>query len=124
MKKESVFMNIPPEKWLYHSKHFFIVPDKYPVSDGHLLIISKQYRHDFFELTEEEKKELPELITVAKTLIEKTLNPTGYNIGINCGASAGQTVFHFHCHVIPRYEGDMKDPRGGVRHSVEGKGYY
>ncbi|MEX2409892.1 MAG: HIT family protein, partial [Candidatus Paceibacterota bacterium] len=114
---------------LYQSKHFFIVPDKYPVSEGHLLIISKQNRLDFFELTEEEKKELPEQITVAKTLIKKTLikktlKPTGYNIGINCGASAGQTVFHFHCHVIPRYEGDMEDPRGGVRHSIEGKGYY
>ena len=120
----SVFSNIPESDWLHSSRHFFIVPDKYPVSSGHLLIISKQHRHDFFELSDDEKKELPELITTAKTLIEKEHNPTGYNIGINCGASAGQTVFHFHCHVIPRYDGDMDDPSGGVRHSIQGKGYY
>lgn len=120
----SVFSNIPEASWLHNSRHFFILPDKYPVSNGHLLIISKQQHRDFFELTGEEKKELPDLIKTAKSLIEKEHTPTGYNIGMNCGASAGQTVFHFHCHVIPRYDGDMDDPRGGVRHSVEGKGYY
>ena len=120
----TVFSSIPKTDWLHSSRHFFIVQDKYPVSSGHLLIISKEYRRDFFELTGEEKKELTQLITTAKSLIENEHNPTGYNIGINCGASAGQTVFHFHCHVIPRYDGDMDDPRGGVRHSIEGKGYY
>ncbi len=118
------FLEIPKDRWLYESDHFFIVRDKYPVSDGHLLIVSKELRQDFFELSAKEKKELPELITRAKLLIEKSHKPTGYNIGMNCGTSAGQTVFHFHCHVIPRYEGDMDDPRGGVRHSIEGKGYY
>lgn len=121
---KSVFSDIPETDRLHSSRYFFIVPDKYPVSSGHLLIISKEHRRDFFELTDEEKKELPELITTAKKLIEKNHSPTGYNIGINCGASAGQTVFHFHCHVIPRYDGDMDDPRGGVRHSIKGKGYY
>ncbi len=68
----------------------------------------------------------PNTITImkAKELIEKEFQPDGYNIGMNCGKAAGQTVFHFHCHVIPRYKGDMEDPTGGVRHSVEGKGYY
>ena len=121
---ESVFSNIPETDWLHSSRHFFIVPDKYPVSSGHLLIISKEYRRDFFELTGEEKKELPDLITMAKSLIEKEYNPTGYNIGMNCGASTGQTVFHFHCHVIPRYDGDMDDPRGGVRNLLPGMGKY
>jgi len=121
---ESVFTSIPQEQWLHQSEHFFIVPDKYPVSDGHLLIVSKRHRRDFFELNGEEQNELPKLITKAKTIIEQSYSPSGYNIGMNCGASAGQTVFHFHCHVIPRYEGDMKDPRGGVRHSIEGRGYY
>lgn len=120
----TVFSNIPEINWLYSSRHFFIVPDKYPVSSGHLLIVSKELRRDFFELTDEEKKELPELIATAKTLIGKDYKPIGYNIGMNCGASAGQTVFHFHCHVIPRYEGDVENPRGGVRHSIQGKGYY
>jgi diadenosine tetraphosphate (Ap4A) HIT family hydrolase len=57
-------------------------------------------------------------------LIKQSRQPDGFNIGINCGEAAGQTVFHFHCHVIPRYVGDMHEPRGGVRHCIEGKGYY
>ena len=60
----------------------------------------------------------------AKELIQAEYKPDGYNIGMNCGATAGQTVFHFHCHVIPRYKGDMENPRGGVRHCVAGKGNY
>ena len=75
-------------------------------------------------MNKEEKEELTSLIEEAKQLIEKDYNPDGYNIGMNCGESAGQTVMHFHCHVIPRYNGDMEDPRGGVRHSIQGKGYY
>ncbi len=121
---KSPFISIDSAQWLFESQYFFIIPDKFPVSPGHMLIISKELRLDYFDLTPEEMKELPELILQARNLIEKEYSPTGFNIGINCGASAGQTVFHFHCHVIPRYEGDMKDPRGGVRHSVEGKGYY
>lgn len=121
---DSVFSNIPETEWLHSSQHFFIVPDKYPASSGHLLIISKEYRRDFFELTNEEKKELPDLITTAKKLIEKEHSPTGYNIGINCGTAAGQTVFHFHCHVIPRYDGDMDDPQGGIRNVIPGTGDY
>ncbi len=121
---KSVFLDIPKTDWLHSSKHFFIVKDKYPVSEGHLLIVSKELRHDFFDLTAEEKAELPAIITQAQSLIEKHHSPDGYNIGMNCGQAAGQTIFHFHCHVIPRYDGDMDDPRGGVRHSVKGKGYY
>lgn len=63
-------------------------------------------------------------IDIAKNLIEKDHKPDGYNIGMNCGETAGQTVFHFHCHIIPRYKGDMENPRGGVRHCVSGKGNY
>ena len=124
MKEKSVFTNIPQEQWLHQSDHFFIVPDKFPVSIGHLLIVSKEPRIDYFELTEAEQMELTAMITYAKNLIEQSHSPDGYNIGMNCGKAAGQTVFHFHCHVIPRYEGDMADPRGGVRHCVEGRGDY
>ena len=91
---------------------------------NHLLIISKDPKKDFFSLSLEEQQELPQMITKAKEIIEQTHQPGGYNIGMNCGEAAGQTVFHFHCHVIPRYIGDMENPRGGVRHCVEGKGYY
>jgi diadenosine tetraphosphate (Ap4A) HIT family hydrolase len=124
MNEETVFTDIPQSQWLHQSKHFFILPDKFPVSDGHLLIISKQLRRDFFELNEEEKTELPLVIGMATEIIEKDHNPGGYNIGMNCGAVAGQTVFHFHCHVIPRYEGDVENPRGGIRNVIPGMGDY
>ena len=64
------------------------------------------------------------LIHEVRTWIEENYSPEGYNIGMNCGRQAGQTVMHFHCHVIPRYAGDMDDPSGGIRHCVDGKGRY
>lgn len=124
MTIQSPFINLPGRTHLHTGKHFFIIKDKYPVSEGHLLIVSNELRLDFFELTEPEQKELPSLIHKAKQIIELDHSPEGYNIGMNCGETAGQTVFHFHCHVIPRYQGDMKNPKGGVRHSIEGRGYY
>jgi len=120
----SVFLTIPEERVLYRNAHFFIVRDKYPVSPGHSLIISNEVRADYFALTAEEKAQLPRLIDHCKQLIEEEFSPAGYNIGMNCGEVAGQTVHHFHCHLIPRFPGDMEDPRGGIRHSVVGKGYY
>ncbi|PKD44015.1 HIT family protein [Rhodohalobacter barkolensis] len=122
--RSSVFSKIPVTEWLHNNEHFFIVKDKYPVSEGHLLIVSKKLCPDFFGLTTEEKAELPAMITQAKSLIEKHHSPDGYNIGINCGEAAGQTVFHFHCHVIPRYEGDMENPKGGIRNVIPGMGDY
>jgi diadenosine tetraphosphate (Ap4A) HIT family hydrolase len=120
----SVFLQIQDEDKLYQGKFFFLIYDRYPVSPGHILIISNSDKVDFFHLSDEEKMEIPLLIDKAKELIEEKREPDGYNIGMNCGESAGQTVMHFHCHIIPRYIGDMKDPKGGIRHCVEGKGYY
>ena len=118
------FTEISTDRIIYQNEYFFIIEDAFPVSPGHLLIISNQPRKDFFELTIDEKAKLVETIDLAKVIIEKERSPNGYNIGINCGESAGQTVFHFHCHIIPRYNGDMDNPKGGVRHCVNGKGYY
>ena len=120
----SVFLDIPAERIIHKGNFFFLIYDGYPVTPGHILIISNELRGDFFSLTDEEKIELTKLIEVAKQIIERTEKPDGYNIGMNCGVAAGQTVMHFHCHVIPRYLGDMNNPRGGVRHCVKGKGYY
>ena len=120
----SVFSEISNEEKIYSGVNFFLIKDRFPVSPGHVLIISKDLKKDFFELNAEERNELPLMIEVAKNLIEKDHNPDGYNVGMNCGESAGQTVFHFHCHIIPRYKGDMENPRGGVRHCVSGKGSY
>lgn len=120
----SVFSEIKDQDKLFIGKHFFIIEDRYPVSPGHCLIISHSERLDYFELSQAEKNELSSMIDQAKEIILEKHQPQGFNIGMNCGEVAGQTVMHFHCHVIPRYRGDMDDPRGGIRHCVEGKGYY
>ena len=118
------FSEIQEERKIYKNEHFFIIKDSFPVSPGHLLIISNQVKTDYFSLSEEEKIQLNKTIEIAKEIIEKEYEPDGYNIGMNCGEAAGQTIPHFHCHLIPRYKGDMEDPRGGVRHCIIGKGYY
>jgi diadenosine tetraphosphate (Ap4A) HIT family hydrolase len=118
------FKGISEARIVLKGSNFFIIRDSYPVSPGHLLIISNKPKKDYFELENEELEDLNHMIHSCKEIIEKEFKPDGYNIGMNCGAAAGQTVFQFHCHVIPRYSGDMKDPRGGVRHCVEDKGYY
>lgn len=120
----SAFSSIPKADYLFESESFFVIKDKFPVSPGHALIISKREVSDFFTLSSLEKKELMEVVGALKEILQAELNPDGYNIGMNCGEVAGQTVMHFHCHLIPRFMGDMDDPRGGVRHAVKGKGYY
>lgn len=118
------FLEIPQNRIIYKGEHFFIIEDGFPVSPGHLLIISNKVRLDYFELNEEEKLALTSMIDKAKEIILAKYKPDGFNIGMNCGAMAGQTVFHFHCHLIPRYQGDMENPRGGVRHVIPSKGSY
>ena len=97
--------------------HVAVFRDRYPVTQGHLLFVPKYNTNavigDCFESA----------LRYGQELVEKGYCQ-GFNIGINCGEAAGQTVFHFHCHVIPRYNGDMENPRGGVRHCVIGKGLY
>lgn len=105
-------------------QNIYLIRDSFPVNPGHTLIITKELRKDYFKLTNEEKADLDNAILLAKSLVEMKLMPDGYNIGMNCGETAGQTVFHFHCHLIPRYAGDMTDPRGGVRHAIPSKGSY
>lgn len=118
------FTQIEQERIIFKDEHFFIIEDGFPVNPGHLLIISNKVRKDYFELSEEEKRYLHSTIEVAKNIILKKYTPDGFNIGMNCGEYAGQTIFHFHCHLIPRYKGDMANPRGGVRHVIPSKGSY
>jgi len=98
--------------------------DKYPVNKGHLLIITFRHFDNYFDATDEEKLALINLIDRSKVFLSAKFNPDGFNIGINSGEAAGQTVMHFHCHVIPRYTGDVKNPRGGVRGVVPHKMNY
>jgi diadenosine tetraphosphate (Ap4A) HIT family hydrolase len=121
---KSFFDVTPPIQILAETDYFIIIDDGYPVSPGHKLIISKTVYRDYFDLPLIIRLDLDNGINKARELIEENHKPTGYNIGMNCGLDAGQTVFHFHCHVIPRYSGDVTEPRGGVRHAVIGKGYY
>src|SRR5690606_18476268 len=118
------FTQLLTEKIIYKDEFFFIIKDGFPVNPGHLLIISNELRIDYFDLTDEEKKHLQYTIEKAKQLVLAEYNPDGFNIGMNCGTTAGQTVFHFHCHLIPRYKGDMENPRGGVRHVIPERGNY
>ena len=115
---------IGDERILYSDSDFFIIKDNYAVSPGHILIITNGSEKDYFELSHQKKVKLIDMIQKCKDIVEKDNKPDGYNIGMNCGESAGQTVMQFHCHLIPRYIGDVENPRGGVRHAVVGKGYY
>ena len=106
------------------NKHAFIVRDGFPVSEGHTLFIPKRHVGSFFEATEDERQALLQLLDQAKIDIETHYKPDAYNIGINDGLAAGQTVAHLHIHLIPRYEGQAADPRGGVRWVVPEKADY
>ncbi|NLW44820.1 MAG: HIT family protein [Syntrophomonadaceae bacterium] len=98
--------------------------DPFPVNPGHLLVITRRHVTDFFQSTEEERAAINSLLEEAKILLDGRYNPDGYNIGINCGPAAGQTIMHLHIHLIPRYQGDMDDPRGGVRGVIPEKQKY
>ena len=98
--------------------------DKYPVTKGHLLIIPFRHYDNYFDSTQDEITAFWQLIKEAKELINKKYQPDGYNVGINVGKTAGQTVMHTHIHLIPRYAGDVKQPRGGIRGVIPGKQNY
>lgn len=98
--------------------------DKYPVADGHLLIVPSRHFADYFQGTSEEKTRLWTMVDEAKTLLDDKFKPDGYNIGINTGIAAGQTIMHCHIHLIPRRRGDTANPRGGVRGVITGKADY
>jgi diadenosine tetraphosphate (Ap4A) HIT family hydrolase len=118
------FTQIDQERIIYRDRYFFIIKDGFPVNPGHLIIISNEVRKDFFDLSDNERTQLVKTIVKAKEIIKEEYEPDGFKIGMNCGETAGQTVFHFHCHLIPRYKGDMDNPRGGVRHVIPSKGNY
>lgn len=118
------FCALPPSRVLGENLHAFWIRDVYPISSGHSLIIPKRHIESFFEATPEERDALLTLLDEAKIDVEKEYQPDGYNIGINDGTAAGQTVPHLHIHLIPRFHGDIKDPRGGVRWLISAKADY
>jgi diadenosine tetraphosphate (Ap4A) HIT family hydrolase len=118
------FCSLPPERIVAANTAGWMVRDAYPVSAGHTLIISRRHVGSFFELSDEERAGMLSLLDQAKTEIQASHGPQGYNIGINDGPAAGQTVPHLHIHLIPRYTGDVPDPRGGVRLVIADKAKY
>jgi diadenosine tetraphosphate (Ap4A) HIT family hydrolase len=107
------------------NKTIFAIQDTSPVSQDHLLIIPRRHCRDYFEMTRQERCDAHELIVMLKErILKKDPAVTGFNIGVNCGKSAGQTIFHTHIHLIPRRENDTPNPRGGVRGVIPGKMNY
>lgn len=98
--------------------------DTYAVSPGHTLVIPKRHVASFFDLTPAEVAACMSLIKQEKKRIDGEFKPDGYNIGVNVGAAAGQSIFHVHIHVIPRYLGDVENPQGGVRHVIARNAHY
>ena len=103
---------------------FYARWDNFAVTQGHLEVVSKRHIISFFDLTEEDMKQMFELLQRAKDIVEEKFSPDAYNIGLNDGEAAGRTIHHFHIHLIPRYFGDVENPRGGVRNIIPEKGDY
>lgn len=118
------FCSLPNERIVLANKSGWVVHDAYPVSPGHTLIIPRRHIGSFFELGADERLDLLSLLDTAQATLQISHQPQGYNIGINDGPAAGQTVPHLHIHLIPRYTDDMTDPRGGVRWVIPEKAKY
>jgi diadenosine tetraphosphate (Ap4A) HIT family hydrolase len=124
MTKPCPFCTLPPERIIDSNDLALVIRDGYPVSPGHALVIPKRHIGSWFEITPEEQSAMLDLLGRAKAVLEEEFKPDGYNIGINDGPTAGQTVPHLHMHLIPRFKGDIEDPRGGVRWIIPGKAKY
>ena len=118
------FCTLSSERIIDENSTAIAIRDGYPVSPGHTLLITKRHIGSFFDLTEAERSDILDLLNRAKLAVDHEFQPQAYNIGINDGPCAGQTVPHLHVHLIPRYAGDLPDPRGGVRWVLPEKAKY
>jgi diadenosine tetraphosphate (Ap4A) HIT family hydrolase len=121
---ECVFCALPPSRVIDTNTHALTIADAFPVSPGHTLLVVRRHVANLFDLTREELAAVYELLLSTKIRLDETLTPAGYNIGVNIGENAGQTIGHVHVHLIPRFLGDVAEPRGGVRNVIPGKGPY
>lgn len=112
------------EKIIFENELAFATYDGYAVSKGHMLFMTKRHVDNFFNITLDERNAIFELVNEAKKMLDEEYKPDGYNIGMNCGVAAGQSVMHIHVHLIPRYNGDVENPRGGVRGVIPQKQNY
>lgn len=122
----SPFLSSSSETWITANDTAFAIFDNFPVTPGHVLVVTRRLVSNWFEATQAEQAAVMSLVNEVKSILDELLKPEpdGYNVGFNAGEAAGQTVPHLHIHVIPRYKGDVSDPRGGIRHVIPGKGNY
>ena len=120
-----IFCNIEEDRIVHEYKHFYLIRDAFPVTPLHSLIITKRHVVSYFQCSKEEHDEIPIILDTQKTelkILDDTI--TGFNIGMNIGEDAGQTIFHCHIHIIPRRQGDTTNSRGGVRGVIPDKQMY
>ena len=123
--KNCIFCNLDPSRIEDRNEFFVAIKDLYPVTEGHTLIIPSRHVESFFELTRDEEIAMLDMLSSQKEeLSQLDTTITGFNVGINDGEDAGQTIMHCHIHLIPRRKGDMESPRGGVRGVIPGKQSY
>ncbi len=123
--KTCLFCSIPKGRIISENQLAYAIRDGFPVTEGHTLVIPKRHAEDYFSLTQDELLACDSLLRKLRDDIQQGDSTVeGFNVGVNAGAVAGQTIFHCHIHLIPRREGDVENPRGGVRHLIPGKGDY
>lgn len=116
---------MPVERVVTSNALAYAVRDGFPVTEAHTLVIPKRHVEDYFGLSDEEVMACNQLLKELRlSILTQDQLVDGFNIGMNAGAVAGQTIFHCHIHLIPRRKGDVDNPRGGVRHTIPGKGFY
>jgi diadenosine tetraphosphate (Ap4A) HIT family hydrolase len=118
------FCRLSAERVIAANAHALAVADAFPVTAGHSLVIVQRHVASFFDLTLSEVQAVFELLFETRRLLDQRHQPSGFNVGVNIGSAAGQTVMHAHIHLIPRYNGDVPEPEGGIRNVIPGKGRY
>ncbi|WP_458413813.1 HIT family protein [Schinkia sp. CFF1] len=113
------FCNLEKNQILLENENAVAFYDKFPAQKGHMLIIPKEHVETYFDANDEQINAIHQLIKQGKELLDQEYKPDGYNIGVNVGYYGGQTVHHLHFHLIPRYKGDIDDPRGGIRKAIQ-----
>ncbi len=120
-----IFCNVSPKRIVHEYKHFYVIRDSFPVTPLHSLIITKRHVVSYFQCSKAELEEIPIVLDTQRTELKYLDNQiTGYNIGMNIGEDAGQSIFHCHIHIIPRREDDNPNPRGGIRGVIPKKQNY
>lgn len=121
---ESPFSSVEIERVIFEDEDVVAFYDGYPISPGHALVVAKQVTPSLFDLPPLMRQHIWEAVSKVRSILQKRHSPDGFNVGLNDGPAAGQTINHAHIHVIPRYKGDQPDPRGGVRWIFPDKARY